>query len=116
MSLADTRFDQLFPILDAAQVETARRFASGEAQVFAAGETIYEVGVRNAPAWLVLDGSLEIARRDGLHRESSVVSLSSGQFSGEVSQLSGRGTLATGRAGPEGCTARRSTPRISAHC
>jgi thioredoxin reductase (NADPH) len=36
---------------------------------------------------------------------SSVISLSEGQFSGEVSQLSGRGTLATGRAGAEGCTA-----------
>jgi thioredoxin reductase (NADPH) len=105
MSLSDTRFDQLFPVLDAAQVETAKRFAGGPAQVLAAGEILYEVGERNAPAWLVLEGSLEISRRDGLHRESSVVSLSRGQFSGEVSQLSGRGTLASGRAGPEGCTA-----------
>jgi thioredoxin reductase (NADPH) len=86
-------------------METARRFASGAARDFAAGETIYEVGVRNSPAWLVIEGSLQISRRDGMHRESSVVSLSSGQFSGEVSQLSGRGTLASGRAGPEGCTA-----------
>ncbi len=105
MSLADTRFDQLFPILDATQIETAKRFASGPPRTFAPGETIYEVGVRNAPAWLVLDGGLEIVRRDGLHRESSVVSLSSGQFSGEVSALAGQGTLAAGHAGPEGCTA-----------
>ena len=28
-----------------------------------------------------------------------------GQFTGEMSELSGRGTLASGRAGPEGCTA-----------
>ena len=105
MDIVAARFDQMFPVLDAAQIETALRFASGAPRVFAPGETIYDVGARNAPAWLVIDGDLEIARRDGLHREASVVSLGRGQFSGEVSQLSGRGTLATGRGGPQGCTA-----------
>jgi thioredoxin reductase (NADPH) len=105
MSLVDTRFDQLFPVLDAGQLATAKRFASGPARSFASGEVLYDVGVRHAPAWLVLDGNVEIIRRDGLHRQSSVVSLGLGQFSGEVSQLAGRGTLASGVAGPQGCTA-----------
>lgn len=105
MALIDTRFEQMFPILDAVHLETAKRFASGAAHEFKPGELAYDVGTRNAPAWLVLDGGLEIVRRDGLHRESSVISLSAGQFSGEVSQLSGYGTIASGRAGPEGCTA-----------
>ena len=105
MSVFETRFDQLFPVFDRLQMETARRFANGEARHFAPGELIYDVGVRNAPVWLVLDGGLEIVRRDGLHRESSVVLLSEGQFSGEVSSLAGRGTLAAGRAGPDSCTA-----------
>ena len=105
MALIDTRFDQMFPILDPAHLETAKRFASGAAHEFKPGEVAYDVGTRNAPAWLVLDGNLEIVRRDGLHRESSVISLSAGQFSGEVSQLSGYGTIASGRAGPDGCTA-----------
>jgi thioredoxin reductase (NADPH) len=105
MSLADTRFEQMFPVLGRVQIETATRFASDEARQFAAGELIYDVGVRNSPAWLVLKGGIEIVRRDGLHRESSVVLLSEGQFSGEVSQLAGRGTLATAHAGPDGCLA-----------
>jgi thioredoxin reductase (NADPH) len=105
MSLAETRFDQLFPVFNPAQIETAKRFASSPAQQFAPGAVVYDVGVRNVPSWLVLEGSLEIVARDGLHRESSVVSLSAGQFSGEVSQLSGRGTLASAWAGPDGCTA-----------
>ena len=105
MSVFETRFDQLFPVFSSLQMETARRFANGEARHFAPGELIYDVGVRNAPVWLVLDGGIEIVRRDGLHRESSVVLLSEGQFSGEVSSLAGRGTLAAGRAGPDGCTA-----------
>jgi thioredoxin reductase (NADPH) len=105
MALIDTRFDQMFPILDTVHLETAKRFASDAAREFKPGELAYDVGTRNAPAWLVLDGGLEIVRRDGLHRESSVISLSAGQFSGEVSQLSGYGTIASGRAGPDGCTA-----------
>jgi thioredoxin reductase (NADPH) len=105
MSLYEERFDQMFPVLDVASIAAAKRFASGEAVTFDAGAQVYDVGTRNAPAWLVLDGSLEVVRRDGLHHESSVISLSAGQFSGEVSQLSGRGTIAAGRAGPKGCTA-----------
>jgi thioredoxin reductase (NADPH) len=105
MSLADTRFDQLFPVLEALQAETAKRFASGPALQFTPGEQIYDVGQRNVPAWLVIDGSVEVVRRDGLHRQSSVVSLTAGQFTGEISQLSGRGTLAAGNAGPGGCIA-----------
>lgn len=105
MALINTRFDQMFPVLEAAQLVAAKRFASGPAQQFKPGDLVYGVGTRNAPAWLILDGSLEVVRRDGLHRESSVISLSAGQFSGEVSQLSGHGTIAAGRAGPDGCTA-----------
>jgi thioredoxin reductase (NADPH) len=105
MSLTDDRFDQMFPVLDPLALTTATRFASGPARRFEAGDVVYDVGVRNAPAWLVLDGGLEVIRRDGLHRESSVIALGVGQFSGEVSQLSGHGTIAAGRAGPKGCTA-----------
>ncbi|MFZ0846555.1 MAG: FAD-dependent oxidoreductase, partial [Pseudolabrys sp.] len=105
MSLVDTRFEQMFPVLNAANLATAKRFASGEPRQFAPGEMVYDVGVRNSLAWLVLDGELEVVRRDGLHRQSSVVSLNAGQFSGEISQLAGQGTLAAANAGPQGCTA-----------
>src|SRR5690349_10339372 len=102
MAIIDTRFAQMFPVLDGPQIESAKRFASGEARSFAPGEVAYEVGERNAPSWLVLGGSFEVLRGDGLHRQASVISLSPGQFSGEVGQLSGTGTLARVRGGPEG--------------
>ena len=105
MSFADTRFDQLFPVLNPIQIATAKRFASGPVRHFTPGELAYDVGVRNVPAWLVLSGRLEIMRRDGLHHQSSVVLLAEGQFSGEVSQLAGRGTVAVAQAGPGGCIA-----------
>jgi len=105
MSILDTRHDQMFPMLDVAQVETAKRFASGPARDFDAGEVVFDIGDRQAPAWLVLRGAIDVSRRDGLDREVAITTHHAGQISGEVNQLAGRGYLATGRAGPEGCTA-----------
>ena len=105
MSLIETRGHQLFPVLDAGQIETAKRLASGPARDFAAGTVVFDVGARHVPVWLVLTGSIDVVRRDGLNHESAITSLGPGQFSGEVSQLAGATTLASGRAGPQGCTA-----------
>jgi thioredoxin reductase (NADPH) len=105
MSLIDTRRHQMFPVLDVAQIETARRFASDAARSFAPGEIVYGIGERPAPAWLVLEGSIEVVARDGLNHEVAITSHGIGQISGEVNQLAGRSPLATGRAGPRGCTA-----------
>ena len=105
MSVVETRRHQMFPVLDMAQIETAKRFASGEARSFAPGEVVFDVGERSAPAWLVLEGSIEVVGRDGLDHEVAITSHGAGQISGELSQLTGRAALATGRAGPEGCTA-----------
>src|SRR4249920_808480 len=105
MSLIETRGHQIFPVFDAGQIETAKRFASGPAREFAPGDIVFEVGERQAPAWLVLKGSIDVVRRDGLNREAAITTHHAGQFSGELSQLSGRETLAQGMAGAEGCTA-----------
>lgn len=105
MSVIDTRSHQMFPVLDAAQIETAKRFASGPAREFAPGEVVFDAGVANAPAWLVLKGSIDVVRRDGLNNETAITTHHAGQFSGEVSQLAGRQSLAAGSAGAEGCTA-----------
>ncbi|MBS7455741.1 FAD-dependent oxidoreductase [Coralloluteibacterium stylophorae] len=105
MSLVDTRRHQMFPQLDCTQVGTARRFASDAPRRFAPGEMLFDVGEQHAPVWLVLEGAIAVVRRDGLGREKPVVVHHAGQFTGEVSQLAGRASLAAGRAGPHGCTA-----------
>jgi thioredoxin reductase (NADPH) len=105
MAIIDTRRNQMYPVLDAAQIATASRFASGSAQDFAPGEPIFAIDAQAGPSWLVLKGSIEVTRRDGLNGSVPVMTELPGQFSGEISQLSGRGSLAEGHAGPEGCTA-----------
>jgi thioredoxin reductase (NADPH) len=105
MSLLGTRQHQMFPLLDAAQIETARRFASGPERRFEPGQTIYAIGEENAPAWLVLQGTIDVVRRDGLSHEAPITTHGVGQLTGEVNQLAGRPSIAAGRAGPEGCVA-----------
>ncbi|MDR3463723.1 MAG: FAD-dependent oxidoreductase [Beijerinckiaceae bacterium] len=105
MSKINTRDHQMFPVLTAGQFGIARRFASGPETRFGPGENVFEIGVRNAPAWLVLDGAIEVVRRDGLSRETLITTLGAGQFTGEVNQLAGRPSIAAGRAGPDGCVA-----------
>ncbi len=105
MSAVGSREHQMFPVLDAGQLKTAKRFASGPERVFAAGETVYAIGEQGAPAWLVLAGSIAVVRRDGLNHEAPITSHGPGQLTGEVNQLAGRPSIAGGTAGPDGCTA-----------
>jgi thioredoxin reductase (NADPH) len=92
-------------VLDFAQIETAKRFASGAARSFAPGGAVFNVGERATPAWLVLEGTIEVMGGDALNPERIITTHGAGQITGELSQLTGRATLATGRAGAGGCTA-----------
>ena len=112
MSILETRAYQMFPVLTDAQIATARRFASGCARQFAPGESLYAIGEQGAPAWLVLEGTVEVVRRDGLNQEAVITTYRAGQLSGEVNQLAGRPSIAAGRAGAAGCIA---LPFDSAH-
>lgn len=105
MTTIETRQDQMFPVLSAPELALARRFASGPLRNFSPDETVYAIGDREAPTWLVLEGSIEVERRDGLSREARITTHGPGQFSGEINQLAGRPSIAGGTAGPEGCIA-----------
>lgn len=105
MSVLQERAHHAFPTLTPAEVQAAGRFASGDPRRFAPGAPLYQVGERNVSAWLVLEGAVEVVRRDGRGVERPIVVHGPGQMTGEVSQLSGAATLATGRAGPRGAVA-----------
>jgi thioredoxin reductase (NADPH) len=105
MTLLDERRQQMFPTFDAIQVTTARQFASGVPRQFGANQMVFDVGEPNVPAWLVIEGAVDVVRRDGLGHEAAIITQGVGQLTGEVSQLSGRAALAAGRAGPDGCVA-----------
>jgi thioredoxin reductase (NADPH) len=105
MSTFETREHQAFPVFTATQVEMARRFASGQATRFQPGEQVQSIGARHAPSWLVLEGTIEVRRRDGLSQDAPITTHRTGQFTGEVSQITGHPAIVSSRAGPEGCVA-----------
>ena len=105
MKVSEARREQIFPTLSAHQIETARRFASDEPRRFAPRDILYDIGARNAPAWLILEGSVDAIRRGAAGKSAVITSFGPGQFTGEISQLSGHATLASVAAGENGALA-----------
>jgi thioredoxin reductase (NADPH) len=103
-SLIERRREQMFPVLNAAQVEIAKRF-EGEPRRFKPYEIVFEAGQAGVPAYLVLLGSIQIVRRDGLGHESEITTHGPGELTGDISQLEGGVTLTQGRAGANGAEA-----------
>ena len=99
------RSAQRFPRLRQAQLDVVKRFAETHERNFAPGELIFNVGERAVPSWFLLRGSAEISGRDGLNQRIDLETLESGQFTGELHQLTGAPTLAAAVAGPDGCSA-----------
>ena len=105
MNILDTRRHQMFPILTADQIVTARRFASGQPRRFTPGEILSALGERHSPAFLILEGEADIFRRDGTGNEDLITHHGPGSITGEVSLLAGRASMVEIRAGAEGCEA-----------
>ena len=91
--------DRLFPTLTSAQM---RRFADhGRRRQVARGEVLVEVGDRAVPFFLVVSGEVEVLRAV-TGGETLITTHRPGQFSGEVSMITGRRALARVRASMPG--------------
>jgi thioredoxin reductase (NADPH) len=82
-----TRADHVFPTLTPEQV--ARIAAHGRVRRVAAGEVLMEAGEQAARFFVVTEGLIEAVRPVGT-TEDSVATFGPGQFTGEVTMLSGR--------------------------
>jgi thioredoxin reductase (NADPH) len=81
---------------DVPRAQIARVALHGSRRVVAAGETTFEPGTADPGIHIVLSGTLEVVR-PGAAGDDLVTVLGAGQFTGEVSSLSGRRTLVRGR-------------------
>jgi thioredoxin reductase (NADPH) len=102
---AADRSAQRFPRLTDAQLEVVKRFADTEARTFSPGESMFQMGDRGVPAWFLLEGTVQLVGRVGVEQETTLHELESGQFTGELHQLSDRPALAGAVAGKSGCVA-----------
>ena len=93
----DDRREQIFPTLSASQIAELRPF--GTERVFDEGQVLWDIGARNVDFFVVLEGALEIVRRDPFGADTVIVSHGPGRYSGETAMLTGRGSMVSGRAG-----------------
>lgn len=85
---------QAFPVLTAAQISRIR--SGSKVREVKKGEILFEPGNTNVPFFVLLSGSMEIVQSD-LTGERLIVTHGPGNFTGEMTMISGRGTLVRGR-------------------
>src|SRR5262244_3074071 len=90
-SIFDTRYDQVFPRLHAAEIERVRRF--GKPHAFAPGEALARTGDRGVGLSIVLSGEVDVTRYDPSGGAMPIVTHEPGAFLGELAQLAGRPAL-----------------------
>jgi thioredoxin reductase (NADPH) len=94
-----SRPEEIFPKLTPPQI--ARLAAHGQVRQIEPGEVLLQAGEQIAQIFVVKSGRIEVVRESGAGEELVTV-LGPGQFSGEVSMLSGRRGLATFRVAEAG--------------
>jgi thioredoxin reductase (NADPH) len=90
-SIIDTRRHQMFPILEASEIERVRRF--GEIRCYGAGEALVKAGDAGHGLSVILAGNVEVTRNRQSGRREPIVTHGPGAFMGELAQLAGRPAL-----------------------
>jgi thioredoxin reductase (NADPH) len=85
---------QAFPILTVAQITRIR--IAGKLRQVKKHEILFDVGDTNVPFFVLLSGSMEIVQPD-LKGEGPVATHGPGEFTGEMTMISGRRCLVRGR-------------------
>jgi thioredoxin reductase (NADPH) len=89
--LIEARRDQMFPVLEPAEIDRLARF--GELKSYAAGERIVGTGEIAPGAFVILTGRVDVTHGGWLGHSELIVTQGPGSFMGELAQLSGRPSL-----------------------
>jgi thioredoxin reductase (NADPH) len=89
-STIEARRDQMFPVLEPAEIERLARF--GERKSYAVGARIFTTGEVAPGAFIILSGRAESSQHRW-DRSEPIVTHGPGSFMGELAQLSGRPSL-----------------------
>jgi thioredoxin reductase (NADPH) len=95
-SIIDTRRHQMFPVLEAAEIERVRRF--GKVCSYRAGDALARVGEVGPGLIIILAGQVEITQHDQSGLRTPIVTHGAGAFMGELAQLAGRPALVDAHA------------------
>ena len=92
----ETRYGQMFPVLEPAEVDRLHRF--GERRAYRAGERLVTTGEVSPGMFVVLRGEVAISQHNPLGHSEAIVTHGPGSFIGELTQLSSRPSLVDAQA------------------
>ena len=90
-SIIETRRPQMFPTLEASEIERMRRF--GTMCSYGVGDALVRVGEVGRGLTIILSGKVDITQHDGAHQPALIVTHEAGSFMGELATLSSRPAL-----------------------
>jgi thioredoxin reductase (NADPH) len=90
---------QVFPVLTAAQINRIRPFAS--LRHAALGEVLFEADASDVSFFILLSGAMEVVQPD-IDGERSVAQHGPGEFTGEMTMITGHRSLVRGRMAESG--------------
>lgn len=85
---------QAFPVLTSGQIDRIRPF--GKSREVKAGDIVFEPGDQQIPFLVLLSGAMEIVQPD-FNGERAIATHKPGEFTGELSMISGQRSLVRGR-------------------
>ncbi|HEY2808210.1 MAG TPA: FAD-dependent oxidoreductase [Steroidobacteraceae bacterium] len=95
-SIFEARKEQMFPLLNAAELARVRSF--GELRHYDDGATVVSTGETGRGITVILRGNVVVMRRNDMGKLSPIVTHRAGGFMGELAQLAGRPSLTEGVA------------------
>ncbi len=95
-STFEARHEQMFPTLDAAELERLRRF--GEPRTYAPGERLVTTGEISPGVLVIVSGEVALSQHSVLALDQPILTYGPGAFLGELAQLSGQPALIDARA------------------
>ena len=90
-SIIETRREQIFPVLTAAEITRLRRF--GDVRVYAKSEQLLKAGEAIPGMFVILSGEVAVTLRDALGHTQPLINYAPGFFMGELGSLSGGPSL-----------------------
>jgi thioredoxin reductase (NADPH) len=97
-SIFDTRRNQMFPVLEPAEIERVRHF--GRTHSYRAGEALVVAGDVGSGLTIILTGRVDVTQHNQSGRHH-IVTHGPGSFMGELAQLAGRPSLVDAHAQEE---------------
>ncbi|BDG01890.1 FAD-dependent oxidoreductase [Anaeromyxobacter oryzae] len=98
-STFESRYHQMFPTLDAVEIDRLRRF--GERRTYRAGERLVATGEVSPGLFVFVRGEVALSQHSVLGDEQPIINYGPGSFLGELAQLSGQPSLIDARATTE---------------